>query len=358
MKNLLAEYHDIFRDSERWKYYDELTIETNPFHMGCGHDNNENARRFIESYFGAANKDVALLKMDRSNRQLHSVSSFFLGILIKEKLFPKLLEEGPGFLYLWFLTSLYHDMGYVVELNKEEYPPEKTCLESLNENFLGMLPIDYKDYNLLETENSCSIYSVETIKKYYEYCRTSCINTVNHGVVGGLILYYRLNENYVRCQELAKHDCEVNGEFFNPNDFKYKGLHYDSNHKTYYSRAASTIMDHNIWLADEKSRKVYKEKKLHELIREPHACKTENQFLFLLALVDTIEPIKFFNQHTPDCLLDKISIEVDGNNGSVTLEIDNRCIAFEDWFKKIKSLEAWFKVSVEDSNNIITIKLV
>ncbi|WP_047451790.1 hypothetical protein [Alistipes sp. ZOR0009] len=358
MKNLLAEYHDIFEDSERWKYYDKLTIETNPFHMGCGHDNNENARRFIESYFGAANKDVTLLKMDRSNRQLHSVSSFFLGILIKEKLFPKLLEEGPGFLYLWFLTSLYHDMGYVVELNKEEYPPEETCLELLNQRLGCWLPIYSTYYDLLKEGESSSLYSVETIKKYYEYCRTSCINTVNHGIVGGLVLYHRLNENYVKCQELAEAYYKERGEVFNPDDFKYKGLHYDKNHKKYYSIAASTIMDHNIWLADKKSRNTYQENDLKELIRGPHACSPENQFLFLLALVDTIEPIKFFNQHTPDCLLGKISIEVDGNNGIVTLEIDNRCIAFEDWFKKIKSLERWFKVSVKDSNNIITIKLV
>jgi hypothetical protein len=373
MGTLQEEYSSIFKEGKRWKYYKVLEIEKYPFDFKDvkPEDYNEKAKEFIKLYFEAGNKDWALNGTEESNRQLHSVSTFFLGILLKEAFFPELFNspggidnnrQEPDFLYFWFLTCLYHDMGYAVESNKETYPPNELDFDSLVSKVKEILQIQSSSFNLFDEGECSSIYPIATIKCYYEYCRNSSdINTINHGIVGGLLLYNRLNENYKQVQGYALDESKRTGELFNPDDFVYKGLHYSICHKDYYKKAAGVIVDHNIWLADKKTKKKYKKARLSELVREPLAIKgplaiKDPEFLFLLALVDIIEPIKFFYQHSPACILDSIKIDVDSTKRSLTLAVINPCIMTNDWFKKIEGLKTWFAIDEinrgEDGNSI------
>lgn len=87
--------------------------------------NPEHAAAFLKDYFLAARKDRLLFfNFDRQyvlppERAIHTVSGFFLGLLIENCLNAEnpLSIERPEhfpFSYLWFLTFLYHDYGYCV----------------------------------------------------------------------------------------------------------------------------------------------------------------------------------------------------------------------------------------------------
>ena len=87
--------------------------------------NPEYAAAFLKDYFLAARKErVLFFEFDRQyalppERAIHTVSGFFLGLLIESCLNAEnsLSIEGPGyfpFSYFWFLTFLYHDYGYCV----------------------------------------------------------------------------------------------------------------------------------------------------------------------------------------------------------------------------------------------------
>jgi len=131
MENLRKEYWKIYNVTTRWCYCSKLnnSVDYDIF------SDEQSALSFVEDLFTIAGKNSSILLKSTSGRHLHSVSVFFLGIYIKEKLFPTLLEpnknniEGnpnrPGFLYFWFLTSLYHDFGYVVEQDKKAYTREE-----------------------------------------------------------------------------------------------------------------------------------------------------------------------------------------------------------------------------------------
>jgi hypothetical protein len=369
MGTLLEEYDNIFNDEERWKYYKELSIGENPFDFTNvkPEDYNKKAKDFIKLYFEAGNKDWALNGTEESSRHLHSVSAFFLGILLKETLFPGLLTSSertdrdmqePDFLYYWFLTCLYHDMGYVIEFDRVNYPPRELDLDSLVSKIKERLQISCSSFNLFDEGVCGSIYQIDTIKRYYDYCRkNSHINTINHGIVGGLLLYNRLNENYQQVVPDAEIEYKREGKLFSPDDFYFNNLHYSICHKEYYKKVASVIVDHNIWLADEKTREEYGAADLSELVRDPLSIK-EHEFLFLLALVDIIEPIKLFYQHSPACILDSITIDVDPTKRSLSLVVSNTCIMTNDWFKKIEGLKTWFAITEikrNDKGDSITI---
>lgn len=81
------------------------------------------ARKFIEQYFEkGAKRGVVLPFIDEidSMRYVHTISVFFIGLLIKRELCPNLairskVDTDYEFSYLWFLVCLFHDMGYAIE---------------------------------------------------------------------------------------------------------------------------------------------------------------------------------------------------------------------------------------------------
>lgn len=89
--------------------------------------------------------------------------------------------ESPSrhFSYLWFLTCLFHDLGYAVEDHNST---------SKKENDM------YKDYlkELPRRPNGIpTLYNKKTLKSYslLRACLHSCYD---HGIVGGIALYHDL----------------------------------------------------------------------------------------------------------------------------------------------------------------------
>jgi hypothetical protein len=127
---LIQKYKDIFDfpDKWKWKYYSGLYFSFDPF------DSEEAAGNFIREYFQTGGKENVLLpkRFTDKFRNIHSVSTFFLGILLKSLFnLHKLNELKPDFSYLWFIACLYHDYGYYIEKNKNKYSPQKCNLAKI-----------------------------------------------------------------------------------------------------------------------------------------------------------------------------------------------------------------------------------
>ncbi len=122
MKSLARLYEEISRNKVRWSYY-----WNNPSEMSGVWENNDKAYNFIQGYFEFGGKkklleDANLIVHPETvkERAPHIVSSFILGIILAEGFgictwMPD--DDSVNFLYLWFLSCLYHDIGYAYENN-------------------------------------------------------------------------------------------------------------------------------------------------------------------------------------------------------------------------------------------------
>ena len=113
--------------------FDELDFSDIKKYFERGGKNNACISKELEDYFSASQRK------DETDRVKHMFSIYLLGIycydhikpindafnnLIENKIWKNTKENGipnkderlrDDFLYLWFLTALYHDMGYVYE---------------------------------------------------------------------------------------------------------------------------------------------------------------------------------------------------------------------------------------------------
>ena len=128
-KNLFDEIYSIINDTGIWDYYpvsyDGLTEDNL--------ENGEKSKNFISKFLGAGDKLTVKFQIFIDNlsdeRAVHIVSTFFLGICIYKnhvkvrKQIDLLLHKLPfivetnnsqKFAYLWFLITLFHDLGYAI----------------------------------------------------------------------------------------------------------------------------------------------------------------------------------------------------------------------------------------------------
>lgn len=206
-----------------------------------------------------------------NKRVVHTVSCFLLGLWCYDKSdilsnrldnqlkdFPQDTSLGAreAFMFAWMLTCIYHDFGYAYEEGGEVFTPDA------NERI-----------SLVKESQPCDRYipkfSMDYMEKYMEYrhCR---FGRKDHGIYGAKKLMQDLHNN----------------EFLD-----------------YYKLAAQTIACHNMYycVKDDEFEKCYQTKGMTELIREDADDKRrdyrKHPFLFLLSLVDTIEPTKAFNNY-------------------------------------------------------------
>lgn len=331
-------------------------------------DSSDNAKEFIKQYFKTGEKDSIFnnkcIEGISDIRLYHTVSLFFLGILLRPLFEKELQKLKPGFLYYWFLTSLFHDYGYSIENDKDNYIPKQINICQLkdklgisdyslfNQAFKSTIAVNSQPPQRINIDNGLII-------NYYDYCRMhKNIEFINHGIVGGLLLYHGLRRNFEDTLEKARID--------NPNlddqDFNYpdrNGVHWSRSHEKYYRFVAESIIVHNIFFASkDDDKKVYKEYGIEKLILSEGSKVKYDAFLFLLVLADTIEPIKHFNQINPRCILEKIDISIDEVKKTISIKIFDECLNSEKYFEKILDLKNWLNVKdVNHSDREIKITL-
>ncbi|HOF16971.1 MAG TPA: hypothetical protein PLF32_04285 [Bacteroidales bacterium] len=349
--NLLKKYTEIFSETLDFSYYSSLRHEEMPFidyKVGIN---------FIKEQFKLGSKDNVFdadFEFDKI-RVIHTLSTYTLGLIL-EPLFQLnhnltlKCKEEPNFKYFWFLACLYHDYCYFVENRKGIFATKLQLGDVLDKLSV--------EYNLLEVAKKLT-YKKETIENYYKFCLEKH-GFHNHGIIGGILLYDRLRKNYLSVKNEALGQNIVNVE---KDDFIYKDLHWSKDHEEFYEIAADAIISHNIWLSKDKDQDTdFKEYSLNELLsKNKKKIKCERSLLGLLAICDTIEPTKSFNQFETKCILEKIELSISKSDKLISLKIVDNCINPEHWFKKIMDLNTWIEVEVkkdEEFENTILIKLI
>lgn len=363
---------------------------------------------------------------EQNYRAAHSVSTFFIGILIAEKIteidkFKITLSDPENefpFSYLWSLTCLFHDRGYCFERDiqladeiKNTTMPD-TYLRNTRHSYLKRQRT-YKVKLLKEKMNvNCSIwygpysnnlteeqkhkfernaidrqqiknhnelirnyyrknkkkfvfdggmhlkypsYKSEIITNYFNY-RLDQNNECDHGIAGGFLFYDLIIKNYKAAY--FKENEQVGS--INFENFVHCGRRFCLEQIPVFAYIADCIISHNIWCTEEGTchAEKYQQSGLESLIGKNY-CKikfNDNPILFILAIADTIDPIKTFassnNQITSNQILEYVEIEA--NKSCLEIHVDTRILDTKQYFDKICQLKDWvdIEISIQDQNFI------
>ena len=326
-------YKSIMNRRELWDYYNKEM--NNPIITDVN-----DCYRFVTEYIKYSEKSETLLfgnvkrlKDNSPQRLSHIVSTFFLGLWfyhhkkstylhssIKRELkrlncFQNDYDEiDKQFAYVWFMATLFHDLGYPAEENKDG-----TIMPNHDIPFVGSVPEFYR-----------TVYS-----DYYTYR-----DNKEHGIFAGLTF--------------DRDVCSIRDYQHHASDSK---LDWKEELDELYHYVAWIILAHNIWMIRDDDEKVskYIEKNLKELIlsseksingkyKEYRVNFKDYPLFTFFCLIDTIEPTK-----STSCQPD-ISIKLEGKK--IIVKSND---AF--YRKKIADLNDWLlPVSVE--NEAVTIWLV
>lgn len=387
-------------------YYKYNNIDWNYYLNDLAFPKNINdARKFIDDFYAYGGKSYLIrdiLQECETLRLNHTLSVFFIGLLIKNSSFSdlKIINNDQNeifeFSYLWFLVSLFHDMGYIQEKDwtyKFDYRKKSKDFEKImkenkiyyNHSFYKYLPFTaYYDlgiafpvpsryiryhtptvrtkyeipyYNGISFNNGTTIkksmYTRETIFNYLEYCKMNPeINHYDHGIVGGLWLYDSLVKNYYLSFSRNK-----SADF---NDFYINDLHFSTSQFPIFAYLADCIISHNMWFAtDDYTIEQYEKYGLKQLTT-PYAQPIQfnrNPILFILALADTLEPIKTCSDLniSPLDVLNNIECEFNYKKIILTFKDDDM---FNKMIGKINGLNNWLEINIRinDKNNEIVVR--
>ncbi len=177
---------------------------------------------------------------------------------------------------------------------------------------------------------------------------------MDHGIVGGLMLYDRLRKNYYQAKK------KIGRKQKDENDsFEYNGLFFSKEHFKYYAEAADAIISHNIWASTLKDYLKAEKKECLMLSK----INEENKIAYILAIADTIEPIKRKNSLTL-----AVTIEPNKSKESLILEniyydkIENGFVLSmpnvddKEKYKNIRDLPNWVDVHVNEKDNMFYIQ--
>ena len=342
MKDIFQIYKDIFSDKPKWRYYSKMDID--PFKSDC------NTKEFIARFIELSGKAQENPLYDNISildnfRLRHIVSTYFLGTYLYFNVKPikesidivinrfKIQNQDSKieFSFIWFLICLFHDLGYSIE-NTEKYSNFDEFINGKVKYFLNKrvgVPALYKDVYI----------------NYFNYRLRSekdFLRKPDHGICGGIILFNKLNE-ILSSKSKNK---------------KSEGLSWNKKLVNIYRYASWVILSHNIFFIrkGESDEQVYRDNNLETLILdETETSKIilkKHSFLFLFALVDSIDPIKIYdsfeNLKKLKCCIDKNTIVLETVNDNLQM----------DYYKKVLDLKRWIIPNIEESNNKLKIEII
>jgi hypothetical protein len=338
MKTILQYIQEM--PQENWDYYFGITpnisIE-NPFNDKITHQD------FIHSYFKRGGKVEVLdaINLDFSELRFpnHINAVFFLGLVLyyntsfKEKFDLDINEAGyKTFPFIWFLIALYHDNCYHIEKDIALVKGNRT---------LEKLYLNYKVENDL-----LSSYLASTSKTLFECCkqyfiyRTNKCKVVDHGIFGGIILFDRLVK-IRRKKEKLNEDTLFWGEEL----------------ETQYKLAAFAIAFHNIWIPEKSQNDLYYKYGLSDLVNFQPLRFNDFKFLYLLGIVDTLDPIKAFSSSnlSEKDIFSELFLDFTPNSIKLSCKEISR-LDFKILIEKATSLYGWLDVDVSYTINCLEIK--
>lgn len=337
MKNFKQHINDL--KQETWDYYYDFSVNKldNPFFDKISHT------EFIKKYFKRSGKDIALdlitvndVNITKAN---HTNSIFFLGILLynntktKKLYFKKFNPAGyQEFPFIWFLTCLFHDFGVEFEENKEKL---------MRISDIDTLKKELKiDYCLLDKRvNGINKILFNNIRHYFIY-RRFYHKKIDHGIVAGLYFYDKLVKNRIEKEKKRTND-----------------LFWGKKLEEQYALASSAIATHNIWIPNNETAYDFFKFEMKSLINFKPVSLNSFPLLYILGIVDTIDPIKAFCQkHSEDYIFENLLVEFSNNEMIIKNRQDSK-LDFKIMLGKSDNFEDWLDVEVKKEKDKLTLRL-
>lgn len=322
-----------------WDYYHRFAtnILPNPFV-----ENNNSHTDFIKNYFKRSGKEIVLEIIDIKDKEIlraaHTNSIFFLGILlyknttISKDYFIRQNRLGyQEFPFIWFLTCLFHDFAMQQESSRELIT-KIVDIDTLNRTY------NIKHKLLEKTVAGVDRLLFNHIRQYFLFRRFNH-KKIDHGILGGLYFYDRLVKN--RIIQEKKKDNE---------------LLWGKELEKQYAMVAGVIAIHNIWFPTDKTACDYIRFEMKELINAKPISLRQSPLLFLMGVVDTIDPIKTYDKdYEVDYIVQNLLLEFNDNE----LILENKTnseLDFNEIIKKSENLKNWLNVEIRQKTNRLEIK--
>ena len=371
-----------------WDYYDNPEIKIDDI------NNSDDCYKFIMTFLKAGGKyenvvveELNWLKKYCPQRLKHIVFTFFLGVAFycnstyirnkinavvkklsledrNESMKKSLLSAQENkicerqYMYMWFMLSLFHDMGYMYE--------EQKTNTSENNSFELFNQLEIDRIRELCNEIGCEFINPSPFDKNEIIGYNNVIRKgKDHGIYGGNLFYRNLCANRERYLEKIRKNIDV------PN------LYYGKELDVFFYYIATVITAHNIWLRADRCKickKKYKECEKHKNCKEyqRYVNYEDNEilrnliqrdvsqggvpeiyripfhdypFLYLFDLIDSIEPFKQTNWLTD------IQISINERRKEI-------CIKSKDdvYLNRISELKEWLTL-VDVKKGKVIIKL-
>lgn len=341
--SLYSILEEIYKDPKRWKYY---TGERGHY-KSYDFLSSDFSRCFIQQYFISGEKSILTESLYRLSplRQIHTVSTYFLGLYLYKFLkVSNYRKYQPSFRYLWFLTCLYHDFGYLIE-------------DGIEPNWTSDIKFDI--YKCLKIPPELqAYYDIYTLQEYSKHRQNK-----DHGIEGGRKLYDLLKKNYAHYQE----KWAVQNNTLPQDEFLYRNkIWFRKSHENYYSEAALNIMLHNIWFCNNSHNIAEYTPKLKKLINKKLKFTYSAALLFLLIFADTIEPIKKTKDHSEVAkainvshyILNNIFLSTEDQKLKITfnkLALSKIDYQYDEWVRSICGMREWIDIAIEENDDTISI---
>lgn len=342
MQTLRELFNEISTNDERWSYY------KNPCYSIIGtwdSIDGASALDFIKHYFNFANKskvfnDVQLKKKENfiKARSTHIISTFLLGIKIAESFGLDIeicSDDGFNFKYYWFLTCLYHDIGYAYERDFNRERLKMLCTEGIDaiQTICNIKYLDRRVFKSLSYEQA-DVYLRGRASQQNEHS-----GVVDHGIVAGLLMYDRLRKQF----EVSWHkriNRDETRESFHIRNQNNRILHLSNSHYEAYATAADAIIRHNVF--NDTLNAYINAYQLKNLEYLNDKISTNNKLGFILGIADTIEPLKRNLNY-----IDLIQIESMEHTKGIRIKVS--IDVFESVYSNIDALSTWLSVCVNVS---------
>lgn len=353
-------------------YKNSVYYHTSLHNIDLSGINQESCYKFIKEFFKAGGKQAVFntnfnKDFKTNGKHVHTVVLYLLGFYFKdiiEVLLKNYIKQNIDdqlnnpeswfdFRYTWFLCCLYHDTASVIENEKHLCSRDNRFKEL--DYYLGKNNIKYNVYDHipLKPESNLLTYPETLVKNYFFY-RTEYYHSVDHGILGGFLIFDRLIKNYNSAwKREVKTRPEVKYDYFKSADLSWKREHQD-----HFVMIADSIIAHNIWFNKDKD--LYKSYGLDSLIISPSnkIRIQERPLLFFLSLLDTIDPTKRFPEKDAKMVLELFDIKYyqERNELTIILKSDSN-IDCVDYFYKIKKAEDWLDINVDYTDKKLTIQI-
>ncbi|MBB3695979.1 hypothetical protein KMW28_12665 [Flammeovirga yaeyamensis] len=356
MKTILKSIQSLKKNE--WFYYNQTSKNKlkNPFNNDD--ENNQTLHlNFIKDFFTSGGKlrvldDLDIEDFKNNDYVKHTNSVYFLGILIfsqwklnlsKDEFILRLNErEGfdiNRFQFMWFLSTLFHDLYY----KYEEVEEIKRLKEQNIFTYSDLERYFYINYTIEEDFNENPIPEIlsDNISNYVIW-KLEKRGKYDHGIIAGMKLFDELKKNRIEVYQ---------------NRYENLGLNWESKLDIQYYYCAQIIKAHNIWFNPGKDQN-YADYGMEGLEINPNIKFQEYPFYYLFCLIDTIDPVKALKNEIPNVndILDSILIEI--SKDSLILKNDKlEETQFDNIKKKCFGLKEWLDIMVSATETTINISI-